>query len=314
MLLPHNWLAFVPLAVLILPVCAAPTPPAPAASLEPEPKSPTRYKVTIVDMDGDKDEKPVPSSTHTLIKNLIFDMGEGLKDGKGAKGKEVIPQYKVTEAKEPAKTITVYFKLSGGNFCPETQKCYGYLVVTMGTLKTNMVVGAVITKTGENSFAVVDRIPVREIRYMASKYIHQLEYYKFLIMFAPIKEWAKAMAEGTAVVAVSEVLWGISVLNKPKAPRAKPKPANTVPRPQLQVPHSHLQVARPLHAKSGAEPDSPPYPWRRLPPLPAVRGAGRRPVRETLARIAPLRGAGPPSDAQETGDRMLPGASSGHPQ
>ncbi|KAF9068389.1 hypothetical protein BDP27DRAFT_1448426 [Rhodocollybia butyracea] len=231
MLLPHHWLVFALLTVLVFPVCAAPVSPA-----RPGLRKPSRIK------------------NQTRIKKLIYNVGEGLNDGKGSGGKEV--EFTEPDSEEHAvdsepdgNTKLAYFEFSGSrsDSTPATQKWYGYVVVTKGYSTTIMTVGAVITRTGENSYTVVDQLPPSQYKYPAAQFTHQLKYYEFLKTFRLIKDWANAMAKDTAVLTVSPVLRAINVHNEPKAP---PNPAFLRPAPGKPATPPPL---RPLHPKPGAD-------------------------------------------------------------
>lgn len=56
------------------------------------------------------------------------------------------------------KEHVVYFELSGGNFCPPTRKCYGYLVTTNSTVDPKRF-GAVIAQDPNSPKPVVFQMP-----------------------------------------------------------------------------------------------------------------------------------------------------------
>ncbi|KAF9073164.1 hypothetical protein BDP27DRAFT_1445099 [Rhodocollybia butyracea] len=175
MLLPHHWLGFALLAVLIFPAWTAPPPPPPEQSL-------IEYKVTVVNEDGVAKDK-VPASVCARIRQLIIALGPELGDREGAEWKEiecVNLDAQGTMSNDVNTAEMVYFEFSGGKSCTERQKCHGY-VVTIKVFREDSRVGAVLVQKSLNSFIVFDRILARSKQPSKEAIkIHRQKYDEFL--------------------------------------------------------------------------------------------------------------------------------------
>ncbi|KAF9073145.1 hypothetical protein BDP27DRAFT_1417295 [Rhodocollybia butyracea] len=217
MLLPHRWLGFALLAVLISFACAAPASPPP-----PPPPTQISYMVKVFNEDGTK-ATTVPythPSVEVRIQNLLSELGKDLGGGK-----PFTRDYDFTVDRHTTGKTTdmVYFELQGG---PETQKSYGYVVsvnsVAEGKTPRLMQVGAIVTRHSVGSFTVVDYIPRGYTLSNIAKGHHRDAFDKFL-EFELVKEWAKELkAEGPGVK-MSEQLRRPEPAPEPEKPKPKRK-------------------------------------------------------------------------------------------
>ncbi|KAF9072025.1 hypothetical protein BDP27DRAFT_1418381 [Rhodocollybia butyracea] len=290
MFLAHRWLGFVLLAVLISPVCGAPTPAPPVMKTVVDEKDGETneyfYKVTVVTENGAKKEM-VPftnPSVRNRIAHLIFNLGVELKDGKGPGGKPIKWDFIVDRAHRGKTTDRVIFELQGGKSCPkisetadpadplDPRKCSGYVVsinaVGRGSTSRHTRVGAVIIQN-QDSLTVLDHMTENQISEYA-KGQHWLEFHKFLKDFQPI---ARAM-DASAIVMMSNQLGeprDAKALLLGKTPKRGRRPGRNQQGPaqaraKARLPHPSL--AAPSPSSNDAEPARPPSSNAAVPPSP----------------------------------------------
>ncbi|KAF9073148.1 hypothetical protein BDP27DRAFT_1360377 [Rhodocollybia butyracea] len=189
-----------------------------------------------------------------------------------------------------------YFEFTGPE-TKQTRKCYGYVIITpthsdqhtttTTTTTTTMQIGAVITKTGENSFTVVDQLPTAQHTRNISKKTHRQKFDKFLGDFKPIAQWSdtiKAWKEATGEqkqamkAAGTEVRMSEWLLEHPEGPgsskRPRPEDKDAAPAPDAKrlKPAPPLHPAHPPTARLLHPAIAPPYP----PGAPPHSGPGSR--------------------------------------
>ncbi|KAF9071504.1 hypothetical protein BDP27DRAFT_1419068 [Rhodocollybia butyracea] len=200
MLIPHHWLGFILLAVLMSPACAVP--------LE---RRNVHYHMKLLNVNGLEVEKITSGAQEHLrisITSLAKEMGDGGVPtiDHSPHLLDMIPTFNPS--------AILYYGLEGGKHCSSSADkttlvtCFGFVVslpkdldnLDLPVILFSAVISRTVDGNGLSSFQVFHQPLPAELtseQLEKAKVLRDTVYSKFLVMFVPIHRWVILMAHGT---------------------------------------------------------------------------------------------------------------------